>query len=61
MKIGDLVKLKYAKSSPIGIVVHVRRPIKRGGQWYYLVKWSNDIHRGSYCSTGIIEVVYEGR
>ena len=61
MKIGELVKFRSAPSSPIGIVVYARRPIARGGQWYYLVRWSDDIYSGSYCTRGVVEVISESR
>ena len=55
MKVGDLVTLiDNHDKPPVGIVIRVRKPLTKGGQWYYLVKWANDKMDSCYCSSGVI-------
>ncbi len=58
MNVGDLVRFKHrGQNPPIGIVLGIRRPIKKGARWYYLVKWSNE-DTSMYCSSGTIEKIH---
>lgn len=57
MKVGDLVTLTnnhHRTHTPVGVVIGVRRPLAKGAQWYYLVKWAHDKLDTCYCSSGII-------
>ena len=54
MKVGDLVTLLTRKWQ-IGVVTDVRKPLEKGGRWYYYVEWFNGEMDSCYCSSGTLD------